>query len=457
MAAKSQAFDKREIDKLSRAFALQEQADKPTSVIKYLNPKKFAEVIHQVDPDRIAFDIASEKFRAYFSDGEKAYNFELKRKDALGLLNYLSKGTIVAFEACGSSQDLGRTCLAMSLEPHILPAGLVSAIRGAEDKSDAADAAAIYRTDLVVCNDPNGYKKLGIIKTEEEQGLASLVAQREALVVEKVAKENQLGALCREFGYCSFKRDVSMPAFAQAVIFNDVSVSEHLDQSARSIFEQMDVTDSRETDLESLLAESKRKAIIAFFAAPLINIYTLPIPFKVLCLYLAYRSYWEVVIKLDSYNNMIAHISKQDERCKRLQEIPGVGPLSSVVLTASLGPAVRVLENAGAAAKYIGVVPAHTGTGGKTTILSMSKQGLHHAKRVLFQCGMSVLSSHIKKAKMGLTSWVIQLLERGKNRRLVAGAIANKIVRLAYALLRDDSHYDPEQDVHFTCTQPEFE
>lgn len=178
------------------------------------------------------------------------------------------------------------------------------------------------------------------------------------------------------------------------------------------------------------------------------------IPNKVLVFYLAYSEYLAASKRLKEYNEMINQVSDEDERCKRLKEIPCVGPLSAVSLVSTLGPAVASLESPSAAAKYVGVVPAHTGTGGKTHVFGISKKGIPIAKRILFQAGMALVYSHTRKAKNGFTSWVLGLINKGKNKRLVAGAIANKIVRTAFAMLRDDSHYNSDLDVHFVYYMP---
>lgn len=227
-------------------------------MFKHISDKKMQEILSQVNPKRIALDIASKVYQVYFADDNVIYNFSVKMNKVDLLLNSLSKGTIVAFEACGASQHLGRYCKLLGLEPHIISAALVSGVRASEDKSDSADASAIYRTDEVLEKDPSGYKKLVIIKTEEEQSLAGILSIREDVMVEKTAKFQKLFALAREYGYDFAKStEVSVENYVRSIILKDKALNNYIVDAISDVSDGEVISSTDKIDLDKILAKKR--------------------------------------------------------------------------------------------------------------------------------------------------------------------------------------------------------
>lgn len=128
----------------------------------------------------------------------------------------------------------------------------------------------------------------------------------------------------------------------------------------------------------------------------------------------------------------------EDERSQRLLEIPGVGPITASVLAVELGDAQQ-FANARQFAASIGLVPRQYSTGGKPTLLGISKRGDKHLRRLLVQGARAVLQ-HIQDRTDALGEWTRNMLCR-RHSNVVACALANKMARIAWAILAKGTHY----------------
>lgn len=132
----------------------------------------------------------------------------------------------------------------------------------------------------------------------------------------------------------------------------------------------------------------------------------------------------------------------EDERSQRLLEIPGIGPVTASVLATELGDA-RQFASARQFAASIGLVPRQYSTGGKPTLLGISKRGDKNLRRLLVQCARSVMQ-RIERRTDRLSVWIRGLLTR-RHSNVVACALANKLARIAWAILAKGTHYLCEQ------------
>lgn len=135
---------------------------------------------------------------------------------------------------------------------------------------------------------------------------------------------------------------------------------------------------------------------------------------------------------------------REDERSQRLLEIPGIGPITASVLASELGDA-RQFASARQFAASVGLVPRQYSTGGKPTLLGISKRGDKNLRRLLVQCAR-VLMLHIERRTDCLGVWVRSLLSR-RHSNVVACALANKLARIAWAILATGTHYQGVQAV----------
>jgi transposase len=135
---------------------------------------------------------------------------------------------------------------------------------------------------------------------------------------------------------------------------------------------------------------------------------------------------------------------REDERSQRLLEIPGIGPITASVLATELGDA-RQFACARQFAASIGLVPRQYSTGGKPKLLGISKRGDRNLRRLLVQCARTVMLQ-IERRTDRLGTWVRGLLTR-RHSNVVACALANKLARIAWAVLAKGTHYQGEQAV----------
>ncbi len=124
-----------------------------------------------------------------------------------------------------------------------------------------------------------------------------------------------------------------------------------------------------------------------------------------------------------------------------LQQLRGVGPMIATALVASVGDA-RQFANGRQMAASLGLTPAQSSTGGKERLLGISKRGDSHLRALLIHGARSVLRNLGEKDDR-LSVWVRQLAKRSHPNKAVV-ALANKTARIAWAMLRNGTDYQPE-------------
>ena len=133
---------------------------------------------------------------------------------------------------------------------------------------------------------------------------------------------------------------------------------------------------------------------------------------------------------------------REDERSQRLLQIPGIGPITASVLMTELGDA-RQFGSARQFAASVGLVPRQYSTGGKPTLLGISKRGDKNLRRLLVQ-GARAIMRHVERRTDRLGAWVRELQAR-RHSNVVACALANKLARIAWAILANGTNYRSEQ------------
>ncbi|MGB6467011.1 MAG: IS110 family transposase [Xanthobacteraceae bacterium] len=128
---------------------------------------------------------------------------------------------------------------------------------------------------------------------------------------------------------------------------------------------------------------------------------------------------------------------RSDEAGKRLRSIPGIGIVGATAIAATV-PDPKVFRSGRDFAAWIGIVPRQDSTGGKQKLGPISKQGDQYLRRILVVGAHAVL----KRARHQPEKypWITQLLAR-KPYRVVAVAVANKMARVAWALLAKGGTY----------------
>jgi transposase len=142
--------------------------------------------------------------------------------------------------------------------------------------------------------------------------------------------------------------------------------------------------------------------------------------------------------RVDALEETLKALCAQSEDCQRLLTIPGVGLLSATALVAAIGD-IRVFKNGRELAAWLGLVPRQHSTGGKTTLMGISKRGDTYLRTLLIHGGRTVVRV-AEKHQDRKNQWICEVEQRrGKN--IAAVAVANKNARIAWALLSKQTTY----------------
>ena len=144
--------------------------------------------------------------------------------------------------------------------------------------------------------------------------------------------------------------------------------------------------------------------------------------------------------RINEADAVINKTAGENEACRRLVAIPGIGPVTATAIVAAIGNGAAFRKGREFAA-WLGVVPREYSTGGKQKLLGISKRGNSYLRRLFVQGARAVLQQSAKQSS-GLSAWLAQLTSR--THRNVAGvALANKLARMAWAVLAKNEKYRP--------------
>lgn len=327
-------------------------------------------------------DLAKNSFQVHGVDEHEQICCKKKLKRSQVLKFFANRPScLIGMEACGGSHywarelaKLGHTVRLMSPQ-HVKPY-----IKG--NKNDANDAAgiceAVTRPSMTFVG----------VKTLQQQDILLLHRIREQKVKNRTALANQTRGLLAEYGYVLPKS----------------------------------ITTLRSQLLE-LISEADDDKLS----------------------YLACRQFYQLyehLLQLDdqikALEQELKSIAKDNEDCRRLASLPGVGLITSTALVASIGD-ISQFKNSRALAAYLGIVPRQHSTGGKAVLLGISKRGDSYLRGLLVHGARSVLL-HAKDKEDDPSLWLKQLAERrGYNKAIVAQA--NKTARRVWALLTNQTYY----------------
>jgi transposase len=141
--------------------------------------------------------------------------------------------------------------------------------------------------------------------------------------------------------------------------------------------------------------------------------------------------------RIDELEAEIAAQQKQLPRANALRRVPGIGLLGATALAATLGDG-KAWKSGREFSASLGLVPAHSGTGGKARVGHLSKRGDPYLRTLLIHGARSVITHAKHKPK-----WLEQLLAR-RPLNVAAVALANKMARTAWALVAHGRDYERE-------------
>lgn len=142
---------------------------------------------------------------------------------------------------------------------------------------------------------------------------------------------------------------------------------------------------------------------------------------------------------------MLERESKENPLCERLRSIPGIGPLVSTALVASVGSGWAFSSGRQMSA-FIGLVPRQESTGGRVVLRGISKRGDRYLRALLIHGARAVLRTAHKGERTRLKEWALDV-KRRRGANIATVAVANKLARIAWAVLRRGERYDDERHV----------
>ena len=131
---------------------------------------------------------------------------------------------------------------------------------------------------------------------------------------------------------------------------------------------------------------------------------------------------------------------KENEASQRLEAIPGIGPITASAIVATVGDATE-FKNGKQLSAWFGLVPKQRSSGGKQTLLGISKRGDTYLRTLLIHGARAVVRFAENKAES--ESWLRKLIIR-RNKNIAAVALANKNARIIWALLARDTKFHPD-------------
>jgi len=288
---------------------------------------------------------------------------------------------VVAMESCCGAHHIGRIFAGQGHEVRLMPPEYVRPYVKAQ-KNDDRDAEAIAEA----ASRPT--MRFVALKSQEQLDLQSTHRVRQRLVGVRRTLVNQLRAILFE---------------------RDVSVAQGRQKLERTVDEMLSGPEPR-------------------LSAP------------VFALVAEIRAEWrELDRRIDALNAEIASTAREDDAARRLLSIPGVGVLGATALIAAVGDGTDFRRGRDLAA-WLGLVPRQHSTGGKTKLLGITKRGNKYL-RMLFIHGARAALPSLAKAATPIGAWLRGLLARG-HRNVAVVALANKLARIAWAMLRGDATFD---------------
>src|SRR6516165_2686599 len=146
--------------------------------------------------------------------------------------------------------------------------------------------------------------------------------------------------------------------------------------------------------------------------------------------------------RLEVLSGEIESLSENDAACQRLMTVPGIGPIISSAVVAAIGTGSGFKQGRDFAA-WLGLVPKQESTGDRTKLGRISKRGNKYLRTLFVQAAHVVRERRPAAAMRTLWPWIEQASKRLAHRNLLAIALANKLARIAWAVLARGRDYEP--------------
>jgi transposase len=297
------------------------------------------------------------------------------------LLSFFAKlaPCLIGMEACGGAHHWARELSKIGHTVRLMPARYVKPYVKS-NKNDAADAEACCEA----VQRPN--MRWVPIKSVAQQSLLMLHRVRDLMVRQRTASINALRGHLAEFGISAARGKATAKALMSMV--------------------------SSSTELQA----PARQALL-----PLV------------------RQIEEVELRIADLDHEILAVAKDQDVCRRLMTIPGVGPFIATALAASVSDP-QTFSSGRHLAAWLGLVPRQYSTGGKPTLGRISKRGDGYIRKLLIHGARATIARARRKPKPG--AWITGVLAR-RPFNVAAVALANKTARIAWAIMVGGEVYQP--------------
>ena len=336
---------------------------------------------------RIGVDLAKNVFQIHGVDRHEKpiWRQRLSRDRWLQtVLEKIEPGCEIGMESCGGAHHWARQLQARGYRVKLIAPQFVKPYVKS-NKNDANDAEAICEA----MSRPS--MRFVSVKTIEQQDIQATHRIRAGLIDQRTAKGNQIRGLVSEYGLVAPKELLALRRAIPCWL-------EDGDNGLTARFRRL--LDGVWSDLRTLDAR---------------------------------------VAELDSE---IAAIAQSEPAAVRLQQLRGVGPITATALVATIGDASQ-FANGRQLAASLGLTPRQHSSGGKDRLLGISKRGDSYLRTLLVHGARSTLRT-AKSKEDRLSQWAVRLAERSHH-NVAAIALANKTARMAWAMLRHDTDYQPER------------
>jgi transposase len=337
-----------------------------------------------MDITTVGLDVAKQVFQVHGIDahGKVVVRKQLRRKE---VVEYFTKlpACEIGMEACSSSHYWARRLSELGHRVKLMAPQFVRPYVKT-NKNDARDAEAICEA----VTRPS--MRFVPIKTVEQQAILALHRARQGFVKARTAQANQLRSLLAEFGIVLPQGIHVLLRQVPAIVSDDEN---GLLESVRDLFTR-------------LLGHVK-----------------------------------ELDRHVTEVEQQILRWHKSNEQSRKLEKVPGIGPITASALVATIGDATAFRHGRQLAA-WVGLVPRQYSTGGKTRLHGISKRGDIYLRTLLIHGARSVLRVATRHTDPTAT-WLKDLQAR-RNANIAAVALANKHARVVWALLAHDRDYTPD-------------
>jgi transposase len=148
---------------------------------------------------------------------------------------------------------------------------------------------------------------------------------------------------------------------------------------------------------------------------------------------------WKTVEQqIEELSNELQQIAASDAGCTRIQKIPGIGPVIATAIVAAIGNGAAFRKGREFSA-WLGIVPKQFS--GKARLLGISKRGNTYLRKILIH-GARAAVLRIKRDRVPIGAWM-DALEQRAHRNVLIVAMANKLARIAWAVLSSGEEYRP--------------